>query len=112
MEFSDKYEPSWVESLREVLNEEPEDLSLTKLSKKVGVHPVHISRDFPRYFGGSLGEYLRQQKIKQAIGFIMKGKHSLTDIANMCGFSDQSHFTRTFKTYFNQTPRSFRKQLG
>ncbi|MEL7118469.1 MAG: helix-turn-helix transcriptional regulator [Bacteroidota bacterium] len=110
-EFSGKQEPTWVESLREVLHEETEDLNLARLSQKVGVHPVHISRAFPKYFGGSLGDYLRQQKIKQSIGYILKGKHSLTDIANMCGFSDQSHFTRTFKSYLNQTPRSFRKQV-
>ena len=108
-EFSPKHEPSWVESLRQILYEDSENLTLKSLSSQLGVHPIHISRAVPKYFGSSLGDYIRQQKIKQALKYILQRGYSLTEIANICGFSDQSHFTRTFKTYLNQTPSAFRK---
>lgn len=111
MEFSTKNDPSWVRSLRQILNEDSEKLSLTSLSDQLGVHPVHISRAFPKYFASSLGDYIRQQKIKKALTYLLNGKYSLTEIAYICGFSDQSHFTRTFKTYLNKTPSVFRKQI-
>ncbi|MEL6142517.1 MAG: helix-turn-helix transcriptional regulator [Bacteroidota bacterium] len=104
-------EPSWVGTMRQILNEQPEYLTLTALSKKLGVHPVHISRAFPKYFASTLGDYLRQQKIKRALGYLLNNKLSLTEIAYQCGFSDQSHFTRTFKAYLHTTPSAFRKQV-
>ena len=104
-------EPLWVTSLRELLREETETITLESLSQQLGVHPVHISRAIPNYFGSSLGNYLRQQKIKMALGYLLNTAYSLTEIANICGFSDQSHFTRTFKLYLNQTPSAFRKQV-
>ncbi|MEO0468422.1 MAG: helix-turn-helix transcriptional regulator [Bacteroidota bacterium] len=104
-------EPDWVHNLRQLLYEEPGDVSLASLSQKLGVHPVHISRAFPKYFASSLGAYLRQLKIKQALPYVMNQQYSLTEIAAICGFSDQSHFTRTFKYYLHQTPRDFRKQF-
>ncbi len=105
--------PPWVEDLRALLHEnELETLDLKKLSAKLGVHPVHISRAVPKYFSDTLGGYMRQQKIKKALGLILDSKYSLTEIAYICGFSDQSHFTRTFKSYFGTAPKDFRARLS
>lgn len=111
IEFSPKNEPAWVENLRELLHEDTEQLSLATLSEQLGIHPVHLSRSVPKYFGSSLGTYIRQQKIKQSLTYLWNRKYSLTDIANICGFSDQSHFTRTFKLYLKRTPSAYRKQI-
>ena len=72
---------------------------------------MHLSRAIPKYLGSTLGNYLRQQKIRNAINLMMNPKLSLTDIAYQCGFSDQSHFSRIFKLYFNKTPKSYRKEI-
>lgn len=109
--FDNTKQPNWIEILRQILNEDTESLSLTSLSDKLGIHPVHISRAVPKYFGSSLGDYIRQQKIKKALSCIFSKKDSLTEIAYSCGFSDQSHFTRTFKMYLNITPSQFCKQI-
>lgn len=107
--FGFQHEPNWVTSLREILNDDPGVLSLKHISDQLGVHPVHISRAIPKYFATSLGDYLRQQKIKKALALLHRPHNSLTEIAHMCGFADQSHFTRTFKAYLNKTPREFKK---
>ncbi len=104
-------EPPWVETLRELVHEETEDLDLKSLSQRLGVHPVHLSRAVPKYLGSSLGAYIRQQRIKRSLSYIQDARYSLTDIANLCGFADQSHFTRTFKLYLNRTPSSFRRRM-
>lgn len=111
VEFTQKHEPTWVASLRQILHEETENLSLEMLSQQLGVHPVHISRAVPKYFASSLGDYLRQQKIKKALMYILNKQYSLTEIAYLIGFADQSHFTRTFKMYLGRTPSAFRKQI-
>ena len=111
IQFLPKKEPSWVGSLKQILRENSENLNLNSLSNRLGIHPVHISRAIPKYFGSSLGDYLRQQKIKQALNYLLNPIYSLTEIGNICGFSDQSHFTRTFKIYINKTPSEFRRQV-
>lgn len=104
-------QPEWINSLKELVHENHEQLSLGFLSKTLKVHEVHLSRSIPKYLGTTFGDYLRKQKIKKSISLMMNPKLSLTAIAFECGFSDQSHFTRTFKIYFNKTPRIFRKQI-
>jgi len=106
------HEPLWVNDLKDLLNDTTETISLTNLSNTLGIHPVHLSRAVPKYLHTTLGDYLRQQKIKKAIGYLVDSSFSLTEIAYICGFSDQSHFTRTFKTYFHKTPKAFRSALG
>lgn len=104
--------PAWVTRLREILHDDTfENLNLQHLSDELGVHPVHISRAIPKYFSTTLGNYMRQQKIKIALSLLFDPRHSLSQIAYLCGFSDQSHFTRTFKSYFGITPKDFRVRL-
>lgn len=106
-----RHEPSWINPLKAIIHESNEHLSLELLSGELGVHAGHLSRAIPKYFGTTLGNYLRQQKIKSAIKLMMDSKLSLTDISYQCGFSDQSHFARTFKLYFGKTPTSYRKEI-
>ena len=105
-------EPSWMILLKEILHDETEGLDLTSLSQRLGVHPVHISRAVPKYLNTTLGEYVRQHKLKKALAYIMNPEFSLTEIAYISGFSDQSHFSRIFKMYFQKTPSTYRTALG
>jgi AraC family transcriptional regulator len=102
--------PPWVQQLRSLLNDcWSETFSLQQLSDTLHVHPVTISKHFPRYFSCTLGEYMRKVKIDKALSLIRQPDRSLTDIAYECGFSDQSHFTRTFKAFTGMLPGQYRK---
>ena len=103
--------PLWIDALKDILNQENEDLSLQYLSNQLGVHPAHISRAIPKYFSSTLGDYIRQQKIKKAINLIHHSSYSFQDITFGCGFSDQSHFIRTFKHYLGMTPKQYRNRI-
>ncbi|MFD2566886.1 helix-turn-helix domain-containing protein [Pseudotenacibaculum haliotis] len=103
--------PLWVDDLKELLHYDTSNLSLRYLSDELNVHPVHISRAASKYLSVSLGEYLRQQKVKDAIPLLFDSNKSLTDITYEVGFSDQSHFNRVFKSFFQMNPSSFRKKI-
>lgn len=103
--------PSWVKPLKEILYYESGKISLAYLSEQLGVHPVHLSRSIPKYLTSNLGEYMRQLKIKRSLPYLLDPTYSLTEIAYVCGFSDQSHFIRTFKRYVSHTPKYFRNQI-
>lgn len=104
--------PVWAKQLCEMLNDVPaENYTLTSLATALNIHPVHLSRGFPRYFHCNLGDYMRTVKIHKALSLLTDKRKSLTDIALECGFADQSHFIRAFKTITRTNPLQYRNLL-
>ncbi|MBV7531698.1 helix-turn-helix domain-containing protein [Chitinophaga sp. sic0106] len=102
--------PAWTRQVKEAMYDNwNRPLSLTDLAAQVALHPVTISRYFPRYFGCTLGEYLRKIKIEKSLSMIREGKQSLTEIAYDCGFADQAHFIKTCKRLTGITPKQYQK---
>ncbi len=104
------HKPLWVAMIQELLCDRwDEFISLEELSKELNVHPVTISKHFSRYFNCTLGEFMRRVKIEKAMVLLKHSTKTLTEIAFLCGFSDQSHFSKTFKLTTGFKPNEFRK---
>jgi len=102
--------PDWVSKIHFIINEQyAQKLTLTSLSKEAGVHPAHLSRQFPKYFKQGLYYYVRKVKIEKAIELLKNRNHNLHDIAQQCGFSDPSHFNRCFRKIKGINPSAYRK---
>lgn len=102
--------PFWVKSLNELLNDcWNENPNLQDLAQVLHLNPITISKHFPKYFGCTLGEYMRRIKINRSLSLIQSSSENLTEIALQCGFSDQSHFIRTFKNQTGFLPKQFQK---
>lgn len=109
--FSSK--PGWVKKITEILHDKfDEPPSLQELAAELNLHFAHLSRDFPKYFSCNFGEYIRKLRVEKSIGLLRRKDLSLTDIAVSCGFSDQSHFIRSFKTFHGITPKKFRQIIA
>jgi AraC family transcriptional regulator len=83
-------------------------LSLSQQAACVGVHPVHLAREFRRFYHCTIGDYIRQLRIKFACEKLVQSDLPLSEIALASGFFDQSHFTRTFKQLTGKTPQAYR----
>jgi hypothetical protein len=109
-----KKTPSWVNELKELIQDQVDTnfaLNLSEVSKGLKIHPAYLSRKFSKYFNNlTFGEYLRKLRIQKAVHLIENTNHSLTEIAYLTGFSDQSHFTRVFKKHTGKNPSSYKKQ--
>ncbi len=108
----EKSTPHWVGRLREILiDSDPGTTSfnLSEISGMLDIHPVHLSRSFSKYFRCTFGEYLRRLRTEKAALGILGSDRPLTSIAYDCGFTDQSHLIRTFRTYMGLNPLLFRK---
>jgi AraC family transcriptional regulator len=102
--------PRWIKIVAELTHDEwNESLTLKDLSEAAGVHPITISKHFPKYFSCTFGEYMRRLKIEKSLYFLKDSSFSLTEIAAECGFSDQSHFIRTFKQLTGFLPNNYKK---
>jgi AraC family transcriptional regulator len=101
--------PKWIDQVYQFIHDRwDESTSLRELSLVAGVHPVTLSKFFPRYFGCSIGEFARKVKIERALALIESSNRSLTEIAGACGFADQSHFIRAFKSQTGLLPKQYR----
>jgi len=109
-EEHDHISPRWVAAIAEVLHDRwNENVSLAELSQELKLHPVTVSKNFPKHFNSTLGEYSRKIKIDKAISLIRQSNRLLTEIALECGFFDQSHFIKTFKHVTGFTPLQYRR---
>ncbi|CAD6517592.1 helix-turn-helix domain-containing protein [Paraburkholderia metrosideri] len=56
--------------------------------------------------------WLRAYRIERAKELLRRTSFSLAEIGDACGFSDQSHFTRTFAAATGTTPGDWRRACG
>jgi AraC-like DNA-binding protein len=110
---SKKKIPGWAQELKEIIQDHIDtNLSLKEISKGLKINASYLSREFSKYFEDlSFGEYIRKQRIEKAKELMHSTKYSLTEIAYLTGFSDQSHFTRIFKKYTGKNPSSYKKNF-
>ncbi|MDQ4139400.1 MAG: chromate resistance protein [Bacteroidota bacterium] len=105
--------PGWAVELKDIIQDQMDtnlSLSLKEISEGLQVNPAYLSREFSKYFDNlSFGEYIRKLRIEKAMQLLNSSQHSLSEIAYLTGFSDQSHFTRIFKKHTGQNPSDYRK---
>ncbi len=110
-----KKTPKWASDVKYLIQDQIDTnlaLSLKEVSGELNVHPSYLSREFSKHFDNlSFGEYIRKLRIEKAILLIQTTTYSLTEIAYLTGFSDQSHFTRIFKKHTGKNPSLFKKNL-
>ena len=110
---SSKKTPAWVKDLKEIIQDQIDaqfTFDLKKISSDLELNPSYLSREFSKYFEDlNFGDYVRKLRIEKAINLIQNSTYTLTEIAYMTGFSDQSHFTRIFKLHTGKNPSSYKK---
>jgi len=101
----------WQErALRLMEDEFASPLTLAGIAAAVGVHPVHLARQFRASHGCTVGEYIRRLRAGFAREQLIATDTPIAAIALAAGFSDQSQFTKTFKRVTGQTPAACRAQ--
>lgn len=101
--------PIWAKRAMEIIRQRfTEGLSLTTLAQETGAHPVQLARAFRKYYGYSVGEYVRKLRVDYAYSQLISSQLSVVDIALATGFCDQAHFCRTFKRLTGMNPTELR----
>ncbi|GAB3794928.1 hypothetical protein GCM10028819_10110 [Spirosoma humi] len=107
--------PAWTTELRDLIQDHIDtnlSFTLSAVASSLQVNPTYLSRVFAQYFDNlTFGDYIRKLRIEKAIQLLEDTPHSLSEIAYLTGFSDQSHFTRIFKKMMGQNPSDYRKNM-
>jgi len=105
--------PEWLKRATEIVEARfLERLSLADIASQVGIHYVHLSRQFHKFNRCTVGELIRRRRIQHACHLLAQSQTPLAEIALICGFSDQSHLSFLFKRYMGISPSKFRSLAG
>ncbi len=88
------------------------DLTTPDLAAKFFVSVNKLNRDFKRYTGSTIKQYLITLRMKYAQAMLAGGE-GVRKTAEECGFDSLSYFIQAFRQYTGQTPSAFsKKALG
>jgi AraC-like DNA-binding protein len=85
-----------------------EELSREEVARAAGLSPSHFSHLMRAKTGWSFTELLTRLRIDRACHLLTHTAEPLARIAQDCGFSDQSYFTRVFRRRTGQPPGDYR----
>jgi AraC family transcriptional regulator len=94
------------------IEESSEDaISLDTLAGIANVSRFHFVRLFKKSTGLTPMAYVEESRIRKARSLIEQRKQSLAEIALVCGFADQSHFSRRFRRHVGFTPGEYSRTI-
>ncbi|WP_338812636.1 AraC family transcriptional regulator [Bernardetia sp. Wsw4-3y2] len=98
--------PTWLSEIATYINNNHEkNIVITEIAQDINKHPFHVGHFFKKFYGMDIKTYQQNLRIRNSFAQVIEQNESLTEIAYKNGFSDQSHFCRTFKKITHFTPR-------
>ena len=87
-------------------------MSLEEIAANTYLSKTYLSSLFKKETGYSISEYINIVRIDRSKSLLLEENISIIDIANLCGFEDQSYFTKVFKHIVGITPKKYRENRG
>jgi AraC family transcriptional regulator len=101
--------PRWLQIVREELDDAgPTPPRVRVLAASAGVHPVYLARQFRRFYGCSVTQYLQQRRLQRTADLVTSNDHALSLVSYSAGFADQAHMCRVFRASTGVTPSVYR----
>ena len=88
-----------------------ENLNIEELASKCGMCYSNFAKQFKVQFGRTCKEYIEYVRISKADTLLLYSDKTLDYISQETGFTDASHFIRTYKKIKGITPKQRRYQI-
>ena len=100
-----------VSAIKFVTENYSEDIEVSDIAEHVFLSVSQLQREFSKSFGISPSRYLREVRVGVVRHLLESSDLALSNIATECGFYDQSHMTRHFKSSTGLTPLKYRQRF-
>lgn len=87
-------------------------MTVAELARECELSHRHFCRAFRHSVGSSPHNYMQLRRIELAKDLLSRSENSLGEVGSLCGFADQSHFTRVFTQIVGVTPGVWRRNAG
>lgn len=81
-----------------------ENFSVADISKELGFSSSHLSRCFKKATGNSIIDHLNRLRCYTAKHYLMHSNLKISEIAELCGYQNNSYFARTYKKFVGYAP--------
>lgn len=81
--------------------------NISNVAERYGISSRYLQKIFVQYTGLTPKLYMQINRFQNSLVLLGKQNGSLTDIAYTCGYFDQSHFIREFKSFTGFVPSVF-----
>lgn len=88
------------------------NLTLQLVAERVDLSATYFSRQFKEEYGKSFIHYLTELRMEKAKELLIDIHLKTYEIAEMVGYNDYPHFTKTFKKYHKISPKEYRNLLS
>ena len=85
------------------------EINLDGICAHLNISKYHFCRKFKSAFGMTLTEYIQKTRLAAAEELLTYTSLSIGEIAERCGFSSMSYFSKLFKSLFGVNAASYRK---
>lgn len=89
-----------------------EPLMLEDVASKAFLTPVYFSRLFKANMGVNFTDYVNKLRVDLACKLLLNNDITLVEIAQLCGFNDQSYFSKIFKNIVGISPKKYKNEKG
>lgn len=100
-----------IQVLRLLAKDDTYGLTLSAAAAQLHVNASYLSGHFKRETGMGFSEFVNEQKINKSKDLLEKTNLRLLEIADLCGFEDQSYFTKVFSKRVGMSPREYRTTI-
>ena len=83
---------------------------LGDLAEALGLSPSHTSRWIQSHFKKTFQRLLLEARLDRSALWLARSSRTISEIAVRLQFSDQSHFSRSFKAHHGTSPLRYRKE--
>lgn len=84
-------------------------LSLEQISKHFYISPNYFSSLFKKETGVNFLEYLTSARMREAAKLLADPRYSISEVAELTGYRDASHFGASFAKKYGMTPSAWRR---
>lgn len=88
------------------------EISLDDIAASGGISRSKATRLFRFYIQKSPIQHLQEYRLERSVYFLTHTKMNISEIAQSCGFNQQSYFNRLFIRHFGMTPKQMRSSYS
>ncbi len=89
-----------------------ERVTIEELSHKFHMNPTTLKNKFKSVYGNSIAAHVKEHRIEKAADLLLESNMSISEIAELVGYTSQSKFSASFFEVYGMLPLEYRKKYS